>query len=105
MKRATTVASGAAALVALAATASSVFNSRGTSKGVPATCDPILILSDSFDSMTPPALEPGWTVRNAIDPDGIFWQTSDAGLPSTPADSLRNGAWVIDHLVVSDTYI
>src|SRR5262245_6647037 len=105
MKRATTFASGAAALVALAATASSVFNSHGTSKGIPATCDPVLILSDSFDSVTPPALEPGWTVKNAIDPNGIFWQTSDAGLPSPPADSLPNAAWVNDPSVVSDKYL
>ena len=105
MRRAATFASEATALVALAATASSVFNSHGTSKGVLATCDPVLILSDSFDNVTPPALEPGWTATNAIDPDGIFWQTSDAGLPSPPADSLPNAVWVNDPSVVSDKYL
>jgi hypothetical protein len=63
------------------------------------------ILDESFDGVTPPALPAGWTAINAIDPDGILWQTSNAGMPSPPADSLPNAAWVNDPAVVSDKYL
>jgi hypothetical protein len=65
----------------------------------------ITILDENFDNVTPPALPAGWTATNAIDPDGIFWQTSNTGLPSPPADSLPNAAWVNDPPVVSDKYL
>jgi Beta-propeller repeat len=65
----------------------------------------ITILNESFDAVTPPALPAGWTATNAIDPDGILWQTSNAGPPSPPADSLPNAAWVNDPAVVSDKYL
>ena len=64
----------------------------------------ITILSDNFDSVMPPAL-PGWTASNGIDPDGILWQSSSTGLPSPPADSPPNAAWVNDPPVVSDKYL
>jgi hypothetical protein len=89
-------------VLALAASVSPVFTREAIPDG---SCDPVLILLDSFDGVTPPALEPGWTVTNAIDPDGIFWQSSDTGLPSPPADSLPNAAWVNDPSVVSDKYL
>jgi hypothetical protein len=65
----------------------------------------ITVLGENFDNVTPPTLPAGWTATNAIDPDGIFWQTSNMGLPSPPADSLPNAAWVNDPPVVSDKYL
>lgn len=62
-------------------------------------------LFESFDFVTPPVLPPGWTAINAIDPDGIFWQTSDSGDPSPPAQSLPNAAWVNDPDTISDKYL
>jgi hypothetical protein len=59
----------------------------------------------NFDNVTPPVLPPGWTAINAIDPDGIFWQTSDSGDPSPPAHSLPNAAWVNDPDAISDKYL
>ena len=67
------------------------------------TATPILcVLSENFDFVTPPALPPGWTAINAINPDGVLWQTSNSGLPSPPADTLPNAAWVNDSALVSD---
>jgi len=67
------------------------------------TPTPILcVLSEFFDFVTPPALPPGWTAMNAINPDGVLWQTSNSGLPSPPADTLPNAAWVNDPATVSD---
>src|SRR5947208_1266611 len=56
----------------------------------------------NFDGVTPPTLPPGWTSMNAINPDGVLWQTSNSGLPSPPADSPPNAAWVNDPATVSD---
>jgi N-acetylneuraminic acid mutarotase len=53
-------------------------------------------LTENFDGETPPALPPNWVATNIIDPDGIFWQTSDSGDPQPPADSLPNAVWVND---------
>jgi hypothetical protein len=64
----------------------------------------IKILNDNFDNVLPPAL-PGWTASNGIDPDGILWQSSNTGLPSPPADSLPNAAWVNDPPLLSDKYL
>jgi hypothetical protein len=64
----------------------------------------IPILGDNFDNVMPPAL-PGWTTFNGIDPDGILWQSSNTGLPSPPADSLPNAAWVNDPPLLSDKYL
>jgi hypothetical protein len=102
MRRSPTFAIRAAAVLALAASVSPVFTSEGIPDG---SCDPVLILSQSFDGVTPPALPVAWTATNAIDPDGVFWQTSNTGLPSPPADSLPNAAWVNDPPVVSDKYL
>ncbi|PYI81374.1 MAG: hypothetical protein DMF05_03185 [Verrucomicrobia bacterium] len=62
-------------------------------------------LFESFDTVTPPALPPGWTAINAINPDGILWQTSNSGDPSPPAHSLPNAAWVNDPDMISDKYL
>ena len=67
------------------------------------TPTPILcFLFQDFDGVTPPALPPGWSAANAINPDGVLWQTSNSGLPSPPADTLPNAAWINDPATVSD---
>jgi Kelch motif/Galactose oxidase, central domain len=63
-------------------------------------CTPAV--SENFDGETPPALPPGWLATNIIDPDGVFWQTSDTGTPVPPADSPPNAAWVNEPDVESD---
>jgi N-acetylneuraminic acid mutarotase len=62
-------------------------------------------LFENFDNVTPPTLPPGWTATNGINPDGILWQTSNSGLPSPPADSPPNAAWVNDPAAISDKYL
>ena len=62
-------------------------------------------LFESFDIVAPPALPPGWTAINAINPDGILWQTSNSGNPSPPAESLPNAAWINDPDAISDKYL
>ena len=67
------------------------------------TPTPILcVLSENFDFVTPPALPPGWTAANSINPDGVLWQTSNSGLPAPPAYTLPNAAWINDPATVSD---
>jgi hypothetical protein len=71
-----------------------------------ATVTPVAcVLFENFDFVTPPALPAGWTAGNGINPDGILWQTSNSGVPSPPADSLPNAAWVNDPAAVSDKYL
>jgi cell division septation protein DedD len=62
-------------------------------------------LFEFFDDVTPPLLPPGWTAINAINPDGILWQTSNSGDPSPPAESLPNAAWINDPDMISDKYL
>ncbi len=105
----------AAALAVLGAIASSRAIGQGNSPNQDATAETarpsptppcsgqlITVLNESFDNVIPPALPAGWTATNAIDPDGIFWQTSNTGLPSPPADSPPNAAWINDPPAVSD---
>ena len=65
---------------------------------------PCQVLQD-FDGVTPPALPTGWAASNGSSPDGVFWQTSHSGLPSPPADSPPNAAWVNDPDATSDKYL
>jgi hypothetical protein len=62
----------------------------------------VALLIEEFDGVTPPTLPPGWVATNAIDPDGIFWVTSNSGDPSPPADSPPNAAFVNDPSAISD---
>jgi hypothetical protein len=62
-------------------------------------------LFETFDVTNPPALPPGWTAINAINPDGILWQTSNSGDPIPPAESLPNAAWINDPDAISDKYL
>lgn len=57
-------------------------------------CDPILILAESFDGVTPPALPTGWS--------STTWVTSTSGVPTPPVDTLPNAAYVDDPAAISD---
>jgi hypothetical protein len=127
MRRPTTFAISAVAVVALAATMIKSSRAIALRGGQPASfegdnwgrvdvaaADPtpppcnhdlITILDEPFDSVTPPLLPAGWTAINAIDPDGILWQTSNSGLPSPPYDTTPNAAWINDPPVISDKYL
>ncbi len=114
MRRVTTFAIGALLLctVAIPVYATTITvedaNDGGTSNFNPAlNSQPIAGCGflESFDIVTPPVLPPDWTAINAIDPDGILWQTSDSGDPTPPAQSLPNAAWVNDPDAISDKYL
>ena len=114
MRRATTFAIVPLLLYAVAIPAYATImtladaNDSGTSNFDPAlNFQPIAGcgLFESFDIVTPPVLPPGWAAINAIDPDGILWQTSDSGDPSPPAESLPNAAWVNNPDTISDKYL
>jgi len=57
-------------------------------------CEPILILSEFFDAVTPPALPIGWS--------STTWVTSNSGVPMPPADTLPNAVFVDDPATISD---
>jgi hypothetical protein len=57
-------------------------------------CDPVIVLTEFFDSVTPPALPPSWS--------STTWVTSDSGVPSPPADTLPNAAFVDDPATIND---
>ena len=59
-----------------------------------ARCDPILLLLEFFDGVTPPALPTGWS--------STTWVTSNSGVPTPPADTLRSAAFVDDPATISD---
>lgn len=58
-------------------------------------------ISENFDSVTPPTLPAGWLATNALGPPPL-WVTSSSGLPSPPADTAPNAAFIDDPAVVSD---
>jgi hypothetical protein len=60
-------------------------------------------LAQNFDQVTPtpPALPPNWVATNAQDPPPL-WVTSNSGLPTPPAYSPPNAAFIDDPDVVSD---
>jgi hypothetical protein len=125
MRRATTFAIGAAAVVVLAAAVISF--SRATGQGAdglisredsawgrvdvltgagpsPPPCFPCWMrttIQENFDFLTPPALPPDWLATNAQGPPPL-WVTSDSGVPTPPADTLPNAAFIDDPAVVSD---
>jgi hypothetical protein len=57
-------------------------------------CQPILLLMESFDGVTPPALPTGWS--------STTWVTSNSGVPTPPADTPPNAAFVDDPATISD---
>jgi hypothetical protein len=64
-------------------------------------CFQPMVFSENFDNVTPPALPPGWLATNALGPPPL-WATSNSGLPSPPADTPPNAAFIDDPAVVSD---
>src|ERR1700730_14653112 len=114
MGRATTFAIGVLLLCAVAIPVHSMtMTDADANDGRKSNFDPALNLQPSggcflfefFDDVPPPLLPPGWTAINAINPDGILWQTSNSGDPSPPAHSLPNAAWVNDPVTISDKYL
>jgi hypothetical protein len=57
-------------------------------------CSPVFLLSENFDNVMPPALPLGWS--------STTWVTSDSGLPTPPADTPPNAAFVDDPAMISD---
>jgi len=72
---------------------------RGRDRCTP--CGSLATVSESFDNVTPPALPVGWLATNALGPPPL-WVTSNSGLPSPPADTPPNAAFIDDPAVISD---
>ena len=127
MRRSTTFAIGATALVALVAAligssraigqrvGESTFSEDRHRNGVdvlagagptptplpcPGCWQPVT-QSENFDGVTPPALPPGWLATNAQGPPPL-WVASNSGLPMPPADTPPNALSIDDPGVVSD---
>lgn len=64
-------------------------------------CSFLQTRQENFDTVTPPALPADWLATNALGPPP-FWVTSNSGLPSPPADTLPNAAFIDDPDVISD---
>ena len=60
-----------------------------------------VVLGETFDGVTPPALPPDWIATNPQGPPPL-WVTSNSGVPSPPADTPPNAAGVDDPAVISD---
>ena len=127
MRRATTFAIGAAAVVVLAATVISSSRAITPRAGestspqdvgwsqvdvlaaagptpTPLPCFLCFLpqtMEDNFDYLTPPALPSGWLATNAQGPPPL-WVSSDSGVPMPPADTLPNALFIDDPAVVSD---
>jgi hypothetical protein len=65
----------------------------------------VTAFATNFDEVTAPILPAGWAASNAVDPDGVFWQTSNAGLPLPPFVSSPNAAWINAPELRSDKYL
>ena len=67
-----------------------------------ASCQsPTTTYAENFDGVTPPALPTGWTAANTLG-DPPLWTTSNSGMPTPPADSPPNAAYIDDGQVASD---
>ncbi len=66
---------------------------------------PLTMLDTNFDNVTVPMLPGNWGTANEVDPDGVFWQTSNAGLPSPPFYSAPNAAWINAPELRSDKFL
>lgn len=67
----------------------------------PERCYEVVVVSENFDNVTPPALPSDWLATNAQGAPPL-WVTSNSGLPVPAADSLPNAAFVDDPDTVSD---
>jgi len=56
---------------------------------------------ENFDGVTRPALPVGWLATNAQGPPPL-WVTSNSGMPSPPANTPPNAAFIDDPAVISD---
>jgi len=102
MRAATSLASISAIVIAF--TDQGLSQISATLQPTPSCSPPCLLAvmwSENFDSVTPPALPPGWMATNAQGPPPL-WVTSNSGVPIRPADTLPNAAFVDDPAVVSD---
>jgi hypothetical protein len=57
-------------------------------------CEPILLLLEGFDGVTPPVLPTGWS--------SMTWVTSNSGMPTPPADTPPNAVFVDDPATISE---
>jgi hypothetical protein len=64
-------------------------------------CFDLVTYSENFDNVTPPTLPAGWLATNAQGPPPL-WATSNSGVPTPPADTQPNAAFIDDPAVVSD---
>ena len=60
-----------------------------------------IVVTESFDSQSPPTLPPGWIATNSLGPPPL-WVTSNSGVPIPPADGGPNAAFIDDPAVLSD---
>jgi hypothetical protein len=81
-----------AAAVVVARIAVAVAMNEGD--GAEVRCEPFSLLVEFFDGVTTPALPPGWS--------STTWVTSNSGVPTPPADTLPNAAFVDDPSTISD---
>jgi hypothetical protein len=81
---------GAALVLARVVTAEAM----GGSDRVDGQCEPILLLSEFSDGVTPPALPTGWSSTN--------WVTSNSGEPMPRANTLPNAVFIDDPATISD---
>jgi hypothetical protein len=65
------------------------------------TCSLPRTWSENFDTVTPPALPADWLATNALGPPPL-WITSNSGVPTPPADTPPNAAFIDDPAVLSD---
>jgi hypothetical protein len=90
-------------LLLLVAAAVAIGTDRGADSqdGRCPPCIGLATISENFDTVTPPVLPAGWLATNALGPPPL-WVTSNSGLPSPPADTLPNAAFIDDPAVISD---
>ena len=67
----------------------------------PCCCWKPVEFGENFDGVIPPTLPPGWVATNVQGPSPL-WVTSNSGVPSPPADTLPNAAFIDDPGVISD---
>src|SRR5438477_9813429 len=107
MRRPTTFAIGVAAVVALAAgviSSSRAIDPDPVVASSPPQCPPCwkpVEFGENLDGVMPPMFLPGWVVTNVQGPPPM-WVTSNSGVPSPPADTLPNAAFIDDPGVISD---
>ncbi len=63
----------------------------------------VVVLTRSFDGITPPALPAGWVATQGANAGGFpFWVTSNSGTPTPVADSPPNAVYSVDPANVLD---